>query len=153
MKNLNSLVYLAFGANIGNKTGNIKKAVNLLHKSGLVVCGLSPFYKNAPLLPCGISGETKNIISKMYFVNALGLFKTSASPFKLLQITQKIEKLVGKKKLGHWMPRKIDIDIILYKKVSSVKVVKMQTQSLSLPHPHYKNRSFVLNLFDKIEYV
>lgn len=137
-----SLVYLAFGANLKNKTTNIKKSIKILHNNGVFVYKLSQFYKNKPLLPDNfpewMSLYQKNACKKLYFVNCVGLFYTKKSPFKLLDLIQKIEKKLGKKKLGYWLPRLIDIDIILYQNI------KIKSKSLQIPHKHYKKRSFVL---------
>jgi 2-amino-4-hydroxy-6-hydroxymethyldihydropteridine diphosphokinase len=139
-----SIVYLAFGSNIGNKVGFIKKAMLQLNQNKVVCVKMSKLYKSTPLLPDYMNSyfeQRRETILSMKFVNCVGLFCTKLSPFELLGLIKKIENLIGKKKLGHWLPRVIDIDIIMYK---NSKFIKIHKNTLKIPHPEFKKRNFVM---------
>jgi 2-amino-4-hydroxy-6-hydroxymethyldihydropteridine diphosphokinase len=72
------------------------------------------------------------------FVNTALSGKTSLSPEELLAFTQEIEQRVGRVQRFHWGPREIDIDIIFYDNLVQ------QTDQLTLPHPEFRQRDFVL---------
>ncbi len=147
LKNKNnemSLVYLAFGSNIGNKTAFIRNAISKLQKNQVICLRLSQQYKSRPLLPSRMSDyfeARRNLMLSMSFVNCVGLFYTNLSPFSLLNLIKKIEKSIGKKKLGYWLPRVIDIDIIMYK---NIRFLRIKTKTLHIPHLEFKKRSFVM---------
>jgi 2-amino-4-hydroxy-6-hydroxymethyldihydropteridine diphosphokinase len=64
---------------------------------------------------------------------------TNLSPFKLLDILKDIEATMGrtKSKTGY-EDRSIDIDIIFYDNE------EIQSDQLTIPHPHFKKREFVM---------
>ena len=57
---------------------------------------------------------------------------------ELLDLTQSIEKAFHRERTIHWGPRTLDIDIITYGDI------EMDTKRLTIPHPRYKERAFVL---------
>lgn len=60
---------------------------------------------------------------------------------QLLQATQEIERSIGrteKSKNGVYHDRLIDIDILYYDHL------KLDTPELTIPHPHIKERDFVM---------
>ena len=142
-------VVLAFGSNIGNRAKNITNAIKILSKNNIKPIKISKLYKNQALLPAVVPNfltlSQWNKASQMYFLNCVGLFSTSLNAFKLLELIEKIEKKLGKKKLGHWLPRKIDIDIIFYENL------KLNTKKLTIPHKEYKKRAFVLRPLRQIK--
>ena len=76
---------------------------------------------------------------KNSFLNIVVSIETQLAPFDLLDVTQKIEKLMGREKKcvdGVYSDRIIDIDILLYDNI------KMNTDRLILPHPGLKDRLF-----------
>jgi 7,8-dihydro-6-hydroxymethylpterin-pyrophosphokinase len=52
---------------------------------------------------------------------------------------------MGRVRKERWGPRVIDIDILLYEDE------EMQTMSLTLPHPDFHNRRFVLELLCEVD--
>ncbi|KGN82069.1 hypothetical protein HW49_02505 [Porphyromonadaceae bacterium COT-184 OH4590] len=123
---------LSLGSNLGDKEDNIKEAIALIEKKIGSVVKTSSFYYTEPF---GFVSENK-------FVNAIIEVKTNLAVYRVLKITQKIEKMMGRKqksKSGIYHDRIIDIDIIFY----SNKIIN--DSKLSIPHPRIKEREFVLN--------
>lgn len=121
--------YLGLGSNLGNRRENIKKALYYLAKTkGITIEKFSRIYETDP-----VGGPPQN-----KFLNAAVRIKTSLSPFALLKVVKKIEKYLGRKKRGHYAPREIDLDILLY----ADKVIKRK--NLIIPHPRMFEREFVL---------
>ena len=123
--------YLGLGTNVGNKRGNLVTAAALLAERVGDVLALSGFYETEPW---GFESEN-------FFLNAAVKLKTSFSPLEVLQITQQIEKELGRteKSNGVYHDRIIDIDILLYEDEV------LQIPELTLPHPLMHERKFVMD--------
>lgn len=121
-------VFLGIGSNQGNRIGNISKALAILNEKGIEVKKISSFYETSPV----------GYLKQRWFINAVCEIYTKLMPMQLLHMLKSIEKLFGRKKTGMYMPRKMDLDILLYGK----NVIK--TKQLSIPHPQMENRAFVL---------
>ncbi len=72
------------------------------------------------------------------FLNTALLLETTAKPFDLLKCLKSIEESVGRKQRIRWGPREIDLDIIFYDEEV------LNTPELTIPHPDFHNRRFVL---------
>jgi 2-amino-4-hydroxy-6-hydroxymethyldihydropteridine pyrophosphokinase len=65
--------------------------------------------------------------------------ETELSPHDLLRAVKAVEAAQGRTFTeGHWMPRTLDIDIILYGDLT------LKTPELTIPHPRMRERAFVL---------
>ncbi len=64
-------------------------------------------------------------------------------PETFIDTCLEIEKDLGRVRRDKWEDRIIDIDIILVKDEEGAHILR-STPSLSIPHPLYKERSFVL---------
>jgi 2-amino-4-hydroxy-6-hydroxymethyldihydropteridine diphosphokinase len=73
------------------------------------------------------------------FCNAVIEMVTVLPPQRVLSYCQRIETQQGRVRKKHWGPRVIDIDIILYGNR------RINTQHLSIPHPYFLQRDFVLD--------
>ena len=85
--------------------------------------------------------EPEGFSSPNLFVNAAAKFRTTLSPEKVLELTQNVEKAMGRKfkNVGHeYCDRPIDIDILFY----GCEI--LQTARLAVPHPLLTQRLFVL---------
>ena len=128
-------VYLSLGSNMGNRLDNIQNAESLIGVALGKIISKSAYYETAPW----------GNLDQAAFINAVLLIETSDTPSEILIKTKEIERTLGKKKIEHWGPRAIDIDILLY---SNWIVNK---QGLVIPHPHIQNRNFVLKPLLDIE--
>ena len=125
------LVYLSLGTNLGHREENIQSALQQL---SLRVGTLERVSSVIETKPWGFQSENK-------FLNACCRIRTALSPMQLLQATQEIERSIGrteKSKNGVYHDRLIDIDILYYDHL------KLDTPELTIPHPHIKERDFVM---------
>ena len=131
-----AIAYLGLGTNIGNKRRNMITAAALLAERVGDILALSGFYETEPW---GFASEN-------FFLNAAVKLKTSFSPLELFQITQQIEKELGRveKSNGVYHDRVIDIDILLYEDEV------LQIPGLTLPHPLMHEREFVMDPLSEI---
>ena len=122
-------VLLSIGSNMGDRKANIEKAVRLIAgMPGVSNVRLSGMYETEP-----VGYEDQD-----YFYNICVLIDTVLSPMELLRGTQEIENGLHRVREIRWGPRTIDIDIIFYGDS------KIDTEELTVPHPRYKERAFVL---------
>ena len=126
-----AIAYLGLGTNVGNKRRNMITAAALLAERVGDILALSGFYETEPW---GFESEN-------FFLNVAVKLKTSFSPLEVLQITQQIEKELGRteKSNGVYHDRIIDIDILLYEDEV------LQIPELTLPHPLMHERKFVMD--------
>jgi len=125
----NKNIYLGLGTNVGNRKRNILNAVLLLKKQkDIFVLKVSRIYETKAW------GYTK----QKNFYNAVVEIKTDINPHKLLVVCKNIEKKMLRRKNFKWGPRKIDIDILLYKNR------RLRNKNLTIPHKYIRQRVFVL---------
>lgn len=126
-------VFLALGSNIGNRAEYLRKAVVLLaQKVGEVV-------EKSEVI------ETEAVgFDAPPFLNQVLAVRTTLSPMELLQVTQEIEKTLGRDNKTHYQDgvpiyhnRTIDIDILEYGNL------RYQSEQLEIPHPRIYEREFV----------
>ena len=131
------MVYLGLGSNLGDKKKNIEKALMLISERVGDVLALSGFYNTHPW----------GYDSSELYINAVAKVCTDLTPEELLNVTQQIEKDVGRtaKTLnGVYNDRIIDIDILLYDNII------IQTPTLTIPHPLLHQREFVMTPLSEI---
>ena len=124
-------VYFSLGSNLGDKEGNIREAISRIGEL------IGEVDRQSTLL----ATEPWGFESDNTFVNAAIRCTTSLSPFELLNITQNIERAMGrtlKSVDGQYHDRIIDIDILIYDDLH------ITTPQLTLPHPLMKERDFVM---------
>lgn len=123
-------VYLALGSNLGDKADNLQKAIDLIAERIGTLSAISSVYKTEPW-----GFDSRNL-----FLNQVIGVETTLSPLQLLQMTQKIEKELGRaeKSTITYKDRIIDIDIILYGDYI------IESKELTLPHPLFHLRDFVM---------
>ena len=120
-------VYLGLGSNLGDKRGNIERAVERL--SELSTClTVSSLYETAPV---GVTLQPS-------FVNAVCGMWTGLSVFELLREIREIQRGVGVRGPVLNGPRMLDIDILLY------GALVIDLPHLTVPHPRMTAREFVL---------
>jgi 2-amino-4-hydroxy-6-hydroxymethyldihydropteridine diphosphokinase len=120
---------IALGSNLGDKTSNIDRAIELLTKPGDI--RLVARSRNFATDPWGK-------LDQDWFVNACVAVKTKLAPRDLLRRCKDIERGMGRVATEKWGPRIIDLDLLIYR--DSV----LDEPDLVLPHPHIADRAFVL---------
>lgn len=107
---------------------NLKKAVALLKERDIRIKKISSIYQSAPW---GYEEQDD-------FLNLALEVETTLAPFELLELVKDIEKEMGRETTIRWGPRNIDIDILLYDKIS------FSHPQLTIPHPYLTQRLFAL---------
>lgn len=117
---------------MGDRQANMRRAEALLREQ-LTDCVFSTLYESAALLPEGAGQEWD-----LPFLNAAMGGTTRMQPLEVLRWLKEIEQEIGRQPRGHWGPREIDLDLLMYDEVV------MQTPELTLPHAEMLKRDFVL---------
>jgi 2-amino-4-hydroxy-6-hydroxymethyldihydropteridine diphosphokinase/dihydroneopterin aldolase/2-amino-4-hydroxy-6-hydroxymethyldihydropteridine diphosphokinase len=121
--------FLALGSNLGDRTGNLDEAIRMLGETeGIEVEKISSFIVTAPV---GYTDQPD-------FLNAVVQARTTLAPHVLLRRCNAIEAALHRKRIIHWGPRTIDVDILLYGNLV------MEDSTLTIPHPRMGERGFVL---------
>jgi 2-amino-4-hydroxy-6-hydroxymethyldihydropteridine diphosphokinase len=120
---------LGLGSNIGDKVGNIARAIALLTADGAIKLVRKSRDYNSP--PWGI-------LEQESFVNACIAVATKLSPHDVLKRCQKVETEMGRVRHQKWGPRIIDVDILTY------RAEELNDPDLVIPHPFIASRAFVL---------
>jgi 2-amino-4-hydroxy-6-hydroxymethyldihydropteridine diphosphokinase len=119
---------VALGANLGDAVATVQQA--LRDVAGLPETQLlkaSSLYRSAPYEAQGPD-----------FINAVALLQTQLSPLVLLHALQALELQSGRERPYKNAPRTLDLDLIFYGDVA------LSTPELTLPHPRWHERAFVL---------
>jgi len=120
--------YLSIGSNIGDRIANLQGAIDGLRLYKIEVVAISSVYETEP-----VGGVVQDD-----FLNLAVSIKTTLSAYDLLDKIHEIEQKFHRKRLIHWGPRSIDLDILYY--ANDV----FNDERLIVPHPEIKNRQFVL---------
>lgn len=116
--------FLSLGSNLGDRRQYLRDAIDSLPH----VVAVSPVYETEPWG----NGDQEP------FLNLVVELDTDLSPVQLLGLCHRIESAANRTRDVHWGPRTLDIDIIW------MDGVEMTTERLTIPHPHYLRRKFVL---------
>ncbi len=128
-------VYLGLGSNLGDRLENIQSAMTLLEADGVNILKKSTILETDPV----------GTVPQGKFLNAVIKVRTQLSPEMLLSLCQSIEKELGRVRGVPNGPRPIDLDILLYARIT------MDTPQLKIPHPRMFERDFVMNPLNEIE--
>jgi 2-amino-4-hydroxy-6-hydroxymethyldihydropteridine diphosphokinase len=124
-------VYLGLGSNLGDGAANLRRALSALQEQAGRILVVSDF----------ITSEPWGFESPHRFTNAVAVLETPLSPEGLLQVTQHIERSMGRTERRApgepYEDRIIDIDLLTYDDLHC------HTPRLTLPHPHIDERDFV----------
>ena len=121
-------VCVAFGANLGDARATVLRAiqdVGALATTQLQIA--SSLYASAPHEAEGPE-----------FVNAVAMYDTDLPPVELLDALQNLENIAGRERPFPNAPRTLDLDIVFYGDLV------LATPRLTLPHPRWQERAFVL---------
>jgi 2-amino-4-hydroxy-6-hydroxymethyldihydropteridine diphosphokinase len=121
--------FVSLGSNLGERERYLQKALQQLHEHPEVtITQFSSIYETDPV----------GNVEQGPFLNMVVQGETTFIPEALLELTQAIERDLGRIRDVHWGPRTIDIDILLYNNK------RMDTEALVIPHPRMTERAFVL---------
>ena len=120
-------VYLALGANLGDRLASLRNAVGRL-SDAVAVERLSSVYETEPAY----------LLDQPRFLNMALRGHTALDPHVLLAGLKRIEREMGRAAGPRNGPRAIDLDILLYDSLA------LATADLTIPHPRMAERPFVL---------
>lgn len=123
-------VVLGLGANLGDRSGTIERALTLIEEAGVAIERCSSRYETEPVGP---------VADQPAFLNIALLGETDREPMDLLRAMQRIEQDLGRKRLVRMGPRTIDIDLLYLD-----DLVLHENDDLVIPHPRLHERRFVL---------
>jgi 2-amino-4-hydroxy-6-hydroxymethyldihydropteridine diphosphokinase len=121
-------VYLALGSNLGDRRGNLERAIARLADDRLKILRTSPLYETAP----------RYVEDQPWFLNQVVEAETTLFPRQLLSRAKKVERELGRTPTKCNGPRAIDVDVLLFG--DSI----LKTADLEIPHPRIAERRFVL---------
>jgi len=122
-------VGFGLGSNIGDKPGNIRKALDLLESRNIArLSAVSRVFRTPPW------GD----LDQGDFANACAIGETRLTPYELLAAVKKIEADMGRAPSRRWGPRLIDVDILFLGDHT------LDDPELTLPHKELFGRAFVL---------
>ena len=121
-------IYLSLGSNVGDREGNLRKAVERLAFHDVHVLRGSRIYETEPI----------DYKDQAWFLNQVVEAETALFPMQLLMRIGRVERELGRVRTRRNGPRTIDIDILFYG--SAV----VETARLEIPHPRMAERRFVL---------
>ncbi len=121
------MIYLALGANLGDREGSLRQARAALAPQVRVLAA-SLIYETAAW----------GYLEQPPFLNQVLQVETGLPPVDLLAHLKQIEDDLGRKPNFHYGPRLIDLDILFYHD----QVINLD--GLVIPHPHLTERAFVL---------
>ncbi len=129
-------VYLGIGCNLGDRHGNIARAIQLLKAHPEIqVQQVSEFMESDP----------ENNLPQPKFLNGALQIQTDLSPLELLSQLKMIERRLGRMKAPQGSARPMDLDILFYD-----DIVIVEGKTLSIPHPRLATRPFVLKPLSEI---
>jgi len=122
--------FIALGANLGDRKGNIDRAIDLLRQEdGIEVVRVSRLIETAAV--GGPDGSPA-------YLNGAAELRTRLGAAELLENLLSIEATLGRVRHARWEPRLIDLDLLLY----GNQVIEQP--GLTVPHPLMHTRRFVL---------
>jgi 2-amino-4-hydroxy-6-hydroxymethyldihydropteridine diphosphokinase len=119
--------YIGLGANLGDREQTLGEALRRLRALGNVIA-VSALYETAPV---GYEAQPP-------FLNAAAAVETSLTPIDLMTGLLAIERELGRTRTFRNAPRTLDLDLLLYDDLV------LDTPGLTLPHPRFHERAFVL---------
>ena len=130
-------VYIALGANLGDRRGNLERAVQRLGADGEIeVLAVSSLRETDPV----------GYVDQPRFLNGALVAHTTLSARALLERLLALERDLGRERTGpRFGPRTVDLDLLLYGDTT------IDEPGLTVPHPRLAERRFVLEPLAELE--
>ena len=122
------IAYIALGANLGEAAAVVASAIDALNRlPDTRLAARSHLYRSAPVDAQGPD-----------FINAVAAVSTRLTAPDLLLALQQLEQRAGRERPYRNAPRTLDLDLLLYGDA------RIDSPSLTVPHPRMMERAFVL---------
>ena len=122
------VTYLALGSNLGDRESYLRAAISGLSRHAIYPARCASIYLTEP----------RDNVDQPWFLNTVIEATTELDPVQLLDACLAVEQENHRVPSDDKGPRTIDIDIIFYEHKA------VQTPRLTIPHPRYAHRRFVL---------
>jgi 2-amino-4-hydroxy-6-hydroxymethyldihydropteridine diphosphokinase len=126
-----SRAVLSLGGNLGDRVGNVRRALVALREHGLVA--RSVLYETQPWGP----------VEQPPFLNAVAVVRDDRDADGWLALAHELEEAAGRTREVRFGPRTLDVDVITVTGDDGVPV-RSQDPRITLPHPRAAERAFVL---------
>jgi len=124
--------FLSLGSNLGDRTGHLRRAVDQLRAgSDPAVTAVSRVYETDPVGGPDDQGAFLNLVVELAVPSA-------SDPYRLLEQCHRLEAAAGRVRSVRWGPRTLDVDVIW------IDGVVLDDPDLTVPHPRWRERRFVL---------
>ncbi|MGP1382176.1 MAG: 2-amino-4-hydroxy-6-hydroxymethyldihydropteridine diphosphokinase [Thainema sp.] len=119
---------IAMGSNLGDSVAILSGALTTLNQQAEIeLVEQSSLYRTAPVGP-----------PQPDYLNACAVIRTTLPAPDLMQRLLAIEAQFGRVRRERWGARHLDLDLLLY----GDQII--QTETLYVPHPRFRERAFVL---------
>ncbi len=123
-------VFFGLGSNLGDRAGNVDRAVSLLEElvsdgSGVTVSGL-------------LETEPAGFTAQPAFLNAACRLRTALDVFELMSAVTEVQARFGPRPAIPNGPRAIDVDVLMFGRLV------IDLPGIQVPHPRMARRDFVL---------
>ena len=127
-----TVAYIALGANLGDRLGALRAAVEGLEAHPeIVVQAASPVYET-------VAHTIQPDEEQPLYLNAVVEVRTTLTAEALLAVCHDLEQAAGRLRRLRWMARTLDLDVLVYGRETRHR------PGLVLPHPRLGARRFVL---------
>jgi dihydroneopterin aldolase / 2-amino-4-hydroxy-6-hydroxymethyldihydropteridine diphosphokinase len=116
---------VALGSNLGDRRHYLRRAVDELGD----VVAMSQVFETDPVGGPDDQGA---------YLNMVVALETPLDPYAFVRRCQRIESAALRQRSVHWGPRTLDVDVLFYDDVT------IASPELTIPHPRYTERRFVL---------
>ena len=133
-----TLAYVGLGANLGDREGTIRRAVELLGaEPGIEIVAVSALRETDPV---GYADQPR-------FLNGAAAVETELAPRELLDRLLAVERELGRVRGDgpRYGPRAIDLDLLLYGDQG------VDLPGLTVPHPRLADRRFALEPLHELD--
>ena len=124
--------FLGLGSNLGDRWAHLRRAVDQLRAGGRTpVTAVSQVYETEPVGGPDGQGSYLNVVVEL-------AVPAGADPYRLLEECRRLEAAAGRVRAARWGPRTLDADVLW------VDGVALDDPELTVPHPRWRERRFVL---------
>jgi 2-amino-4-hydroxy-6-hydroxymethyldihydropteridine diphosphokinase len=124
--------FLGLGSNLGDRWAHLRRAVDQLRAGNRApVTAVSRVYETSPVGGPPGQGPYLNVVVELAVPPA-------ADPYRLLEECRRLEAAAGRVRTARWGPRTLDADVLW------VDGVALNDPELTVPHPRWRERRFVL---------
>jgi 2-amino-4-hydroxy-6-hydroxymethyldihydropteridine diphosphokinase len=124
--------FLGLGSNLGDRWSHLRRAVDQLRAgSAMPVTAVSSVYETEPIGGSEEQGPYLNLVVELAVAPGV-------DPYRILEECRRLEAAAGRVRTVRWGPRTLDVDVLW------VDGVILDDPELTIPHPRWRERRFVL---------